>query len=103
MARRNGLGRSPGLAGPAERAARGRHRIDLLLRTATGWVLFDHKSTSQGQAQWAAAADKHAAQLAAYRDTLEAVTGIPVEETWLLLPVAGAAVRVVLPHLGSKP
>lgn len=71
-------------------------RADLLLRTATGWVLFDHKSTQQGSAQWAALASSHAGQLAAYGQAVEAVSGLPVEETWLVLPVAGAAIRVEL-------
>jgi formate-dependent phosphoribosylglycinamide formyltransferase (GAR transformylase) len=65
-----------------------------LLRTATGWVLFDHKSTQQGSAQWATLASSHAGQLAAYGQAVEAVSGLPVEETWLVLPVAGAAIRV---------
>jgi ATP-dependent exoDNAse (exonuclease V) beta subunit len=71
-------------------------RADLLLRTATGWVLFDHKSTQQGSAQWAALASGHAGQLAAYGQAVEAVSGLPMEETWLVLPVAGAAIRVEL-------
>ena len=71
-------------------------RIDLLLHTATGWVLFDHKSTSLGHGQLAAAVAGHAGQLAAYRDTIEAVTGSAVEEIWLILPVAAAALRVAV-------
>ena len=69
-------------------------RIDLALHTGTGWVLFDHKSTPQGSGQWEALAEQHAGQLAGYREVLEAVSGLPVEEVWLLLPVAGAALRV---------
>ena len=37
---------------------------------------------------------KYGGQLAAYRETVEAVTQVPVLESWLVLPVAGAAVRV---------
>lgn len=70
-------------------------RVDLLLRTADGWVLLDHKSTSQSRQQAAELATQHGGQLAAYRETVEAVTQLPVKETWLLLPVAGAAIRVV--------
>jgi hypothetical protein len=69
-------------------------RIDLLLRTISGWILLDHKSTPQGQDRWADLAAQYGGQLAAYREAVEAVTGVPVLETWLLLPVAGAAVRV---------
>lgn len=69
-------------------------RIDLLIRSAAGWILFDHKASAQGGAQWDALAGKHAGQLAAYSEAIEAVTGVPVKETWLVLPVAGAALRV---------
>jgi ATP-dependent helicase/nuclease subunit A len=69
-------------------------QIDLLLRLPRGWILLDHKSTPQGQDQWAELAAKHGGQLAAYRETVEAVTGVPVSESWLVLPVAGAAARV---------
>jgi hypothetical protein len=71
-------------------------RADLVLRTARGWILIDHKSTPQGSAQWEAVANEHAGQLAGYREVLEAASGLPVEEIWLLLPVAGAALRVGL-------
>ena len=36
----------------------------------------------------------YAGQLAAYRDVLQAASGLPVEEMWLILPVAGAALQV---------
>jgi ATP-dependent exoDNAse (exonuclease V) beta subunit len=75
-------------------------RTDLVLRTPKGWVVFDHKSTPQGSAQWEEVAQKHAGQLAAYREVLEAVSGASVEETWLVLPVAGAALRVELQAAG---
>ena len=76
-------------------------RADLLLRTSTGWILLDHKSTQQGSAQWAALALAHAGQLAAYAQAVEAVSGLPVEQTWLVLPVAGAAIRVEMTGIGS--
>jgi ATP-dependent exoDNAse (exonuclease V) beta subunit len=69
-------------------------RTDLVLRTATGWILMDHKSTPQGRDQWGDVATSYGGQLAAYRDVLEAASGLPVEEVWLVLPVAGAALRV---------
>jgi ATP-dependent exoDNAse (exonuclease V) beta subunit len=75
-------------------------RTDLVLRTPKGWVVFDHKSTPQGSAQWEEVAQKHAGQLAAYREVIEAVSGASVEETWLVLPVAGAALRVELQAAG---
>lgn len=69
-------------------------RTDLVLRTATGWVLMDHKTTPLGSAHWEELAMTHAGQLAAYRDVIEAVSGVGVEEVWLVLPVAGTALRV---------
>lgn len=69
-------------------------RIDLLVRTATGWILIDHKSTPQASAQWDAVAQAHGGQMLAYRDAIQAATGLPVEEMWLLLPVVGAALRI---------
>jgi ATP-dependent helicase/nuclease subunit A len=69
-------------------------RIDLLLKTDQGWILFDHKSGSQNSTQRAKLAADHGGQLAACRDAIEQVTGIPVLETWLLLPVAGSALKV---------
>jgi ATP-dependent exoDNAse (exonuclease V) beta subunit len=69
-------------------------RIDLMLRSGDGWILFDHKASAQGGTQWEALAEKYGGQLAAYSAAIEAVTGVPVKETWLVLPVAGAGVRV---------
>lgn len=69
-------------------------RIDLLLRTKGGWVLLDHKSGSQGSAQWDSLAASYGGQLASYSAAVEAVTGIPVRETWLVMPVAGTALRI---------
>ncbi len=71
-------------------------RMDLLLRTTDGWVLLDHKSTSQSRQQAADLAARYSGQLAAYRETIEAVTQLPVKETWLVLPVAGVAIRVMV-------
>lgn len=83
---------------PVARAtSEGQHvqgRTDLVLRTATGWILMDHKSTPQGREHWADVATAYAGQLAAYRDVLQAASGLPVEELWLILPVAGAALQV---------
>ena len=71
-------------------------RTDLVLRTATGWILMDHKSTPQGRDQWGDLTTAYAGQLAEYRDLLQAASGLPVEEMWLVLPVAGAALRIDL-------
>jgi ATP-dependent helicase/nuclease subunit A len=69
-------------------------RIDLLLETVQGWILLDHKSGSQNSTQWANLAASHGGQLAAYSAAIEKVTGVPVLETWLVMPVAGTALKV---------
>ncbi|WP_162910120.1 UvrD-helicase domain-containing protein [Azohydromonas sediminis] len=69
-------------------------RADLVLRTATGWVLIDHKSAPVGSSQWDSLAQAYGGQLAAYREALQAASGLPVEAMWLVLPVAGAALRI---------
>ena len=51
------LGNGRGVAG----------RTDLVLRTPTGWIVFDRKSTPQGNAQWEEVAQKRTGQLAAYQ------------------------------------
>ena len=70
-------------------------RADLVLKTPAGWILLDHKSTPQGSAQWPEVAHQHAGQMLAYGALLEAASGVPVLETWLVLPVAAAALRLV--------
>lgn len=69
-------------------------RIDLLLRTRVGWILLDHKSSPKGAGHVEDLAEAYGAQLAAYGAAVAAVTGVPVVESWIVLPVAGVAVRV---------
>jgi ATP-dependent exoDNAse (exonuclease V) beta subunit len=69
-------------------------RIDLLLQTDQGWILLDHKSSPQNSTQWANLAASHGGQLAAYSAAIEKVTDIPVMQCWLVLPVAGTALKV---------
>jgi ATP-dependent helicase/nuclease subunit A len=69
-------------------------RIDLLLKTQSGWILIDYKSGAQNSSQWNILAATYGGQLAAYSAAIEAATSLPVLETWLVLPVAGAALKV---------
>lgn len=69
-------------------------RIDLLLDTADGWILIDHKSSVLEQAKWSTLAPKYAAQMSAYASAIEKATGRKVVEAWLFLPVAGGCVRM---------
>lgn len=75
-------------------------RIDLLLKTDNGWILIDYKSGAQNSSQWEILAATYGAQLAAYSAAIEAATGFAVEETWLVLPVAGAALKVEIAASG---
>jgi ATP-dependent helicase/nuclease subunit A len=78
-------------------------RIDLLLRVESAWILVDHKSGGYGSADWNQLAGRYGGQLAAYREAIETVTGVPVNETWLVMPVAGAGVRVEMHSVAGRP
>jgi ATP-dependent helicase/nuclease subunit A len=69
-------------------------RIDLLLKTEKGIVVLDHKSTPSGSSQWEELAQAYAGQLFTYATGVEQATQQRVVETWLVLPVAGAALSV---------
>ena len=71
-----------------------RGQIDLLLDTAQGWILVDHKSGPASADQWQDAAAKYSGQLFAYAQAIERATGRRVRESWLFLPVAGGALRL---------
>ena len=73
----------------------GRHaagRIDVVLETAEGPVILDHKSSPVAESEWPAEALKHSGQLAAYRTAFEA-SGRSAA-TWIHFAVSGGAVRV---------
>lgn len=69
-------------------------RIDLLLDTAAGWVLIDHKSTPVATGQWERLATQHGPQLSAYAKAVEKASGRAVQEAWLFLPIAGGGVSL---------
>lgn len=69
-------------------------RMDLLLRTQSGWVLLDHKSSPAGAEQWPAIANEYRGQMLAYAKAVERASGVAVDEGWIFLPVAGGAVRL---------
>jgi ATP-dependent exoDNAse (exonuclease V) beta subunit len=71
-----------------------RGRIDLLVDTNEGWILFDHKSNPQGSDHWPSLAAEHGGQLKAYKAGVEKASGRPVVDTWLFLPLAAGLVRV---------
>ena len=69
-------------------------RIDLLVDAGTHWVLIDHKSNPGARGTWPDLANIHGGQLLAYRAAIEQVTGKPVKEIWLVLPVAAGGIRI---------
>ena len=71
-------------------------RIDLLLEVDGGWVLLDHKANPASRDKWEQIATEYSGQLAVYAEALVRVTGRPVIETWIVLPVAAGAIQIDL-------
>jgi len=69
-------------------------RVDLLVDNGTHWILIDHKSNPGAKSSWPELANTYGGQLLAYQSAIETATGKPVKETWLVLPVAGGAIRI---------
>jgi len=67
---------------------------DLVLQTASGLVLVDHKTFPGGFEDAKARALGHAGQLEAYAEALARATGAPVLERWIHLPISGLALRL---------
>lgn len=67
---------------------------DLVLETAAGFVVIDHKSFPGDQAQAITRAGEHAGQLAAYAGAVAAATGKPVKAMYIHLPVSGNVIPV---------
>jgi ATP-dependent exoDNAse (exonuclease V) beta subunit len=68
-------------------------RIDLLIESPDGWVLMDYKASPLPSSRWAELATEYGGQLAAYAEAVSLATGRTVRESWLVLPVAGGAIR----------
>ena len=72
--------------------------IDVLVETADGWIVVDHKSSPRPKREWPAEALEHSGQLACYRDMV-AASGVPVAPyAFIHFPVGGGVVRVDLPR-----
>ena len=68
--------------------------IDLLLETAAGWIVLDHKASPFPRSAWADEAIKYSGQLAAYARALQA-SGLDCAGCWLHFPVGGGLVEVL--------
>ena len=69
-------------------------RVDLLVDAGSHWVLIDHKSNPGARSSWPELANTYGGQQLAYQSALEISTGKTVKEIWLVLPVAGGAIRI---------
>jgi ATP-dependent exoDNAse (exonuclease V) beta subunit len=67
---------------------------DLVLETAAGFVIIDHKSFPGSQVQAVTRAGEHAGQLTAYAAAVSAATGKPVVAMYIHLPVGGNVIPV---------
>lgn len=69
-------------------------RIDLLVDTADGLVLIDHKTYPGRPETWEERVVGYASQLGVYGRLCEAATGRPVVAKFVHLPVAGTVLRI---------
>ncbi|MBV8099736.1 MAG: PD-(D/E)XK nuclease family protein [Verrucomicrobia bacterium] len=67
--------------------------IDLLLETANGLVIIDHKSFMGRRADWPSKALTYSGQLAAYRASR---SDLPIDSVWIHFPVGGGMVEIGL-------
>jgi len=68
--------------------------IDLLVETAGGFVIIDHKSSMGSAKRMQEIAVAYSGQLDAYARAVEGASGKKVLEKWLFLPVIGVAMGV---------
>jgi ATP-dependent helicase/nuclease subunit A len=67
--------------------------IDLLLETADGWVIIDHKTYRGARADWLARALSHSGQLALYRASQDILGHKPCA-TWIHFAMTGGLVEI---------
>lgn len=68
--------------------------IDVLIETAEGWVIIDHKSSPRPKSEWRTEALEHSGQLASYRSMLVATGARVARSAWIHFPVSGGIVRI---------
>ena len=75
-----------------ENGQRLKGRLDLLLETANGWVIIDHKSNPAPKSEWLDVAKAYVSQLDAYAKALDAVTEFRTCEVAIHFTVGGGLV-----------
>lgn len=68
--------------------------VDLLMKTAKGWVIVDHKAHRGKEKELEQQALKYSGQLLAYKKAVEAATGEKVAGCWIHFPHAGVMCRI---------
>nr|MBP6724812.1 UvrD-helicase domain-containing protein [Halioglobus sp.] len=68
--------------------------IDLLIETADGFVLIDHKASPRARSDWEEIALGYSGQLQAYAEGIVRATGRPVLSRWIHFGVTGGLVEV---------
>ncbi len=68
--------------------------IDLLIETADGFVLIDHKASPRSRSEWEEIALSFSGQLAAYAEGVTRATGRQVISKWIHFGVTGGLVEV---------
>jgi ATP-dependent helicase/nuclease subunit A len=69
--------------------------IDLLIKTAKGWVIVDHKAHRGKEKELQREALKYSGQLLAYKTAVEAATGEEVVGCWIHFFVEGIMIKIV--------
>jgi ATP-dependent exoDNAse (exonuclease V) beta subunit len=68
--------------------------IDLLVETAEGFVLIDHKASPRARSDWEEIALGYSGQLGAYAKGVVNVTGRPVASRWIHFGVTGGLIGI---------
>lgn len=68
--------------------------IDLLVETAEGFVLIDHKASPRARSQWGEITLGYSGQLEAYADGILNATGRPVVSRWIHFGVTGGLIGI---------
>jgi ATP-dependent exoDNAse (exonuclease V) beta subunit len=68
--------------------------FDVLIETADGWVVIDHKSSPRPKRDWIAEALEHSGQIACYRAMVAASGKRLAPSAWIHFPVGGGMLRL---------